>query len=749
MKFAKFSVAAACIPLLSMALHAAPTEQEALPQSEFHDKVIRTEFMQHIADTSSNALVKEFASAAKLYYNGEWDKASEAYDALLGKDASLNGNILLREAKIKFNMQDYNGMRTILAKSATELTSGSFENTSLFMRTEAAIADSTLSDKAKADSIEAYLNKYQKGERSTALRFKYAKLSESIGNFKAAKKAYMRVLAAGGAKADSSFAAVRRLRDREPVEETAAEKWAYTKLVCNNAPAEECLALIDSIIAIDMATAPAKNDSAVLETAEDSLLFRLPPSNFDLDTRKSIWEKRAVALRGAERFEESYRQFRFLIDSVECKALWINSALKLLRKNEERNEKEIAELDAKLAEVNKFGKENANNLWLRGFEFEQKKKYTKAIECYRQLANAKFGSNNRRQWAMFRVGLVYVKMEKYAEAEKAFKEAKKLPFTWSANGAMMFLGDVYAKQGKDSLAREAYLECIKDFPLGYYAHRSRLKLEENKLLSHDKIPYVRGTQMSEADAINWVKKHQSKKGSYAAEPYTKVEKLLQFGFADDAIEIFQAEFSKNAKRLDFLFAYGSLFTKYGETALAFKLARAFQNNIARQALADAPMQVLHFLYPVPYKSQVKKYARDQIDPFFVYSVMRQESIFDFQIASPVGARGLLQIMPATGKNLAKLEEIENFNPDMLYNGYMNIRLGIRYLIDLKHEYKEDYMYVLSNYNAGPKPAKRWQREGEGMPWDIRAEDISYWETRDYVKRCMGNYWIYTEIYDSL
>jgi soluble lytic murein transglycosylase len=80
---------------------------------------------------------------------------------------------------------------------------------------------------------------------------------------------------------------------------------------------------------------------------------------------------------------------------------------------------------------------------------------------------------------------------------------------------------------------------------------------------------------------------------------------------------------------------------------------------------------------------------------------------------------------------------------------MNIRLGIRYLVDLKAEYSDDYMYVLGNYNAGPKPTKRWQAAGQGKHWDIRAEEISYWETRDYVKRVMGNYWIYQEIYEGL
>ncbi|MBS7392664.1 MAG: transglycosylase SLT domain-containing protein, partial [Fibrobacter sp.] len=108
---------------------------------------------------------------------------------------------------------------------------------------------------------------------------------------------------------------------------------------------------------------------------------------------------------------------------------------------------------------------------------------------------------------------------------------------------------------------------------------------------------------------------------------------------------------------------------------------------------------------------------------------------------------LLQVIPPTAKKLAKAEGISDYHPNLLYNPYMNIRLGVRYLKDLLVEYENDPMYVLANYNAGPKPAKRWQAAGKDIPWDRRAEEISYWETRDYVKRCLGNYWVYSEVWN--
>ena len=98
-------------------------------------------------------------------------------------------------------------------------------------------------------------------------------------------------------------------------------------------------------------------------------------------------------------------------------------------------------------------------------------------------------------------------------------------------------------------------------------------------------------------------------------------------------------------------------------------------------------------------------------------------------------------MPATWRNLAKKEKIAKFHPDLLYNPQMSIELGVRYLKDLMDEYKNP-VYVLANYNAGPSPAKRWLRTNGSQPYPIEIEEISYWETRDYVKRVMGNYWLY-------
>lgn len=727
-------------------------ELEQVPPGRFQDMVVRYSRSRSLsADESQPKDVRDFAYAAQFYYKEQWDSAYDAYSKLMGRDTALDGAVVLRMAKAKFQQGDFKSMREVLRKNKALEKDASWDRQASRLRIEASMADSSLSDRAHADSIKAFIDKYPKSDEAAALKFRYAKYLEQFKQLKNAKRVYMQLLTSSSSYKDSAFSAIRRLRKVQGAPEDLSEKVAYAKMACAKDEAASCLSLLDSIQILDAARL-AKSPESAVALPEDSIQSKLPVSTLDMDTRIILWEKRAVALRGLKRDAESIRQFRFLLDSVEMRPLWIQSTLRLLRNNADKYAKEIKMFDSLLADVSRFSKENANNLWVRGFEYEQNQKYDSALVCYRELSNKRFKNNVKRQWAKFRIGFVYFKQGMWQESIDAFTDASKEPFLWSANGARMFLGDAYMKLGKDSLARQAYLDCILDFPLAYYAHRSRMKLVEYKLMDAKDVPYAHGVPMSDEQTLAWIRSSQKlgkPDATYSPERYNRIRTLFLYGFTDQAFALYDEARKKNAKRLDFLYEYGQLFYEVGETAAGYRLARQFQNNIDRRRLMAPPIAVLHYLFPVPYRDQVKFHSGDRIDPFFVYSVMRQESIFNFEIASPVGACGLLQIMPATGKMLAKAENIENFDPKQLYNAYMNIRLGVRYLVDLKAEYNDDYMYVLGNYNAGPKPTKRWQAAGQGLPWDVRAEDISYWETRDYVKRVMGNYWIYQEIYDEL
>jgi len=723
---------------------------EQIAPADFHNRVVRADRAKRsMEDTLLAGNVRDYARAAYYYYTEKWDSAYAAYDSLRARDPKLESEVVLRMAKSKFRVEDYDGMRAALKLGAKFAKNDAFARTAARLRVEAALADSSLGEKAHADSLKAFLDKFPKGDDAAVLKYRYASYLEQNKQQKQAKRYYMQLLTTSTPYRDSAFVAIRRLRAVQAAPETLAEKVAYAKMACAKDEAQSCIGLLDSIQILDEKTV-AENPQSVQPAPEGSPLAELK-SSLDMNTRIVLWDKRGNALKALNRNDEAIAQFTFLVDSVEARAVWIQAALRLHRSATKKNSKEIRRLDAMLQSANKYSKENANNLWVRGFEHEQQERYDSAVVAFEKLADKNFGNNVKHQWAKFRIGFIYFKQEKWAEAEKAFIEAKRDPFLWSGSASRYFLAETYMKQGKDSLAREAFLDCIADFPLAYYAHRSRTKLVEYELMEKFEVPYAKGVSMTPEATLAWVKNLQrgAKDPTYTQERYDRIKMLFQYGFSDEAFALYDEARKKNAKRLDFLYEYGNLFYEMGETAAGYRLARQFQANIDRRLLADAPIAILHYLFPLPYRDQVKFHSGTRIDPFFVYSVMRQESIFDYQITSPAGACGLLQIMPATGKMLAKQESIDTFDPSQLYNPYMNIRLGIRYLVDLKAQYSNDYMYVLGNYNAGPKPTKRWQKAGEGKTWDIRAEEVSYWETRDYVKRVMGNYWIYQEIYDEI
>ena len=238
-------------------------------------------------------------------------------------------------------------------------------------------------------SIQAFVEKYPKSDDAAALRFRYAQYLEQFKQMKDAKRIYLKLLTSSSNYKDSAFAAIRRLRKVRGAPETLEEKVAYAKVACAKDNAGECLVLLDSIHVLDSMLVSLSPEAA-LPSPEDSLQKKLPPSSLDMATRINLWEKRAVTLRTLKREDESIKQFKFLLDSVDARPLWMQSILRLYRNNALRYEKEIRKMDAALQDASQYSKENANNLWVKGFEYEQKENYDSAIVCYKALSHKRF-----------------------------------------------------------------------------------------------------------------------------------------------------------------------------------------------------------------------------------------------------------------------------------------------------------------------------------------------------------------------
>ena len=145
-------------------------------------------------------------------------------------------------------------------------------------------------------------------------------------------------------------------------------------------------------------------------------------------------------------------------------------------------------------------------------------------------------------------------------------------------------------------------------------------------------------------------------------------------------------------------------------------------------------------FPTPFAGEVMKYSRRfGLDPAFVYGLIRQESRFMPKIKSSAGARGLMQIIPRTARQIARKHGYGRYRLPRLTRVDTNVILGTTYLSDLAKLLKNRPPLIAAGYNAGPRRPLRWRREGpQDAQWQVFIENIPITETRLYVKYVLAN-----------
>lgn len=185
-----------------------------------------------------------------------------------------------------------------------------------------------------------------------------------------------------------------------------------------------------------------------------------------------------------------------------------------------------------------------------------------------------------------------------------------------------------------------------------------------------------------------------------------------------------------------------LCSAYGQLQSAGRRYQVGQRAAGWAALKVAPAPATHWLwdcvYPRPYETVVSEFAsRFGVRDDLVYAVMRQESAFRPTAESPVGAVGLMQLMPQTALKAAA-ELGQTHRPEDLLHPAHNIQLGTYYLGQLAKMYQGRSTLMVASYNAGPQAVSRWLQSGEALPLDLFIARIPYNETRNYVYRVVGN-----------
>ncbi|MGB9754402.1 transglycosylase SLT domain-containing protein [Roseiflexus castenholzii] len=196
-----------------------------------------------------------------------------------------------------------------------------------------------------------------------------------------------------------------------------------------------------------------------------------------------------------------------------------------------------------------------------------------------------------------------------------------------------------------------------------------------------------------------------------------------------------------------LYLLGRYAHDHGAASVALRVANRLVRLAPGGDPASAPLALRRLLYPVPFTPVVLARAREfSVDPAFMFALLRQESAFDPAATSWAGARGLAQVMPATGQGIAQALGVSDFREVDLYRPDLSVRFGAFYISRQITAMNGSLEGALAAYNGGPGNARRWSGGAPIIDPDLFAERIDFSETRNYVKSVIAQYDVYRRLY---
>ena len=217
----------------------------------------------------------------------------------------------------------------------------------------------------------------------------------------------------------------------------------------------------------------------------------------------------------------------------------------------------------------------------------------------------------------------------------------------------------------------------------------------------------------------------------------KMPKELRLAYELTALTDFRdarLEIQKNLRRSNQPFAdalLAELYNSSGDSLLMTRSLRRAYPQLATVEQDTVPAYFLKMYYPIRYFDAIMKYSKQNgLDPYLMMGLIHQESFYNPLVRSPVGATGLMQLMPPTAKEIAR----RIHSSSNVEDPEVNIRLGTNYFRQLVNLFGGAVPLAIASYNAGQGNVLRWRRAAPHRPMDEFLESIPFPETRNYVKR---------------
>lgn len=386
----------------------------------------------------------------------------------------------------------------------------------------------------------------------------------------------------------------------------------------------------------------------------------------------------------------------------------------------------------------------AEALQLKAELLEAAARPVEAEKTYRKLV-ADYPDSDETAGALWRLGWIAWFRDNHVETTTWWSRLQTARGgRWLREAATYWLGRTWERRGDREQAARQFAQLVKDSPRTYYG-----------LLAAQRAPAApagRGAGGSEPSASGKAAAPgpfvfpADPLGALQGDPrFDRATALREVGlgeFADEELDELTRRSVGEPRRL---YALSVAYVADERYHMALRILRRSFQGAARSGGAS-PREFWEMFYPMGWRDALTAAAgRASLDPFLVAAVVREESSFFPQARSRVGARGLMQLMPATGREVARARQIPFPDVEVLDQPETNIELGTIFLGGLFRQFG-DARLAAAAYNAGPNRVREWWANRKTDDLDVWVEQIPYNETRAFVKRVMLSWQEYQRVY---
>lgn len=476
--------------------------------------------------------------------------------------------------------------------------------------------------------------------------------------------------------------------------------------------------------------------------AYDQLASRFP----EADRIDEVHLRRGVSLLNSKQQVQAIAELARVSDrspDLRAEAMF-HQADALRRAN--RSAESVAAVDRLLGQYSKTRWASEALFSLAAYLNKQERE-TEAASRYRQLLAA-FPKSPYAPEASYNLGRFAYKSKNYADAARILEQhlaSYRYPDTKFIGEACLWAAKSEERLGHKSLALALYDLVNERYRYGYHGYVAGLRSAALRKAEPSLKPeYAKpGSDLESIRAnVTYVEPIQETAEGSESVRIAKANDLEIIGLDELAVKELNKALEAAPASPKINLRLAGLYSRRGENFQATLVLRKGYPDLYSYRESDVPREAWEIFFPLAAWDAIKEEAkRYGIDPYIAAGLIRQESVFNPNAISRAGARGLMQVMPATGQLVSKRQGGGSITAADLYNPALNIKLGMNYLAQVLGQFGR-IEYAAAAYNAGPSRAQRWIAERGSMDIEDWIENIPFSETRGYVQgvlRYAANY----------